>query len=182
MFLNPTWSLKALRDSSKSLQDFAKGLVPQDPGSPDFAQAKGRLPLPVLGTVLRRPGEADPTGSRRPGLTLAVRPRALVTAPWAATLRYRGPLLDYGNVIILEPGEGYLLVLAGLATVYGEVGEVVPAGAPLGLMGGPDGDLADILDASEDRGGARETETLYLELRQAAKPVDPTDWFAATKG
>lgn len=182
-FADDPKELKALLESSDSLQAFAAGLAPQDSGdTPDFATAKGRLPLPALGTVLRRPGEADPAGSRRPGLTLAVRPRALVTAPWPATIRYRGPLLDYGNVIILEPGGGYLLVLAGLGTVYGEVGEVVPAGAPLGLMGGTDGDLADILDASEDRGGARETETLYLELRQAAKPVDPTDWFAATKG
>ena len=95
--------------------------------------------------VLRRPDEADAAGVRRPGLTLATRPRALVTAPWPATIRYRGPLLDYGNVMILEPGGGYLLVLAGLDTVYGEVGEVVAAGAPLGLMGGAETATAEFL-------------------------------------
>jgi septal ring factor EnvC (AmiA/AmiB activator) len=131
-----------------------------------------------MGTILRRGGEADAAGVRRPGLTLATRPRALVTAPWPATIRYRGPLLDYGNVMIVEPGGGYLLVLAGLGTVYGEVGEVVAQGAPLGLMGGPEPDLADMLVASEDGGGARDTETLYLELRQGAAAVDPEPWFA----
>jgi septal ring factor EnvC (AmiA/AmiB activator) len=118
---------------------------------------KGRLPLPVLGTLLRRPDEADAAGVRRPGVTLATRPAALVTAPWPATIRYRGPLLDYGNVMILEPGDGYLLVLAGLGTVYGEVGEVVAAGAPLGLMGGTETVGAEFMTAASKMALARAT-------------------------
>ena len=79
-----------------------------------------------------------PRASAAPACCSPPAPRALVTAPWPATIRYRGPLLDYGNVMILELGSGYLLILAGLETVYGEVGDVVPAGAALGLMGGPE--------------------------------------------
>ena len=169
--------LRGLLESADTLEAFAAGLAPMGGDVEDFASAKGRLPRPVLGSVLRRPGEADAAGVRRPGLTIATRPRALVTAPWPATIRYRGPLLDYGNVMILEPGDGYLLILAGLGAVYGEVGEVVAQGAPLGLMGGAEPELADILAASEEGGGARETETLYLELRQGAEPVDPEPWF-----
>ena len=169
--------LRGLLESADTLEAFAAGLAPMGGAVEDFASAKGRLPRPVLGSVLRRPGEADAAGVRRPGLTIATRPRALVTAPWPATIRYRGPLLDYGNVMILEPGDGYLLILAGLGAVYGEVGEVVAQGAPLGLMGGAEPELADILAASEEGGGARETETLYLELRQGAEPVDPEPWF-----
>ncbi|NBE09262.1 murein hydrolase activator EnvC family protein [Paragemmobacter ruber] len=169
--------LRGLLESADTLEAFAAGLAPMGGDVEDFASAKGRLPRPVLGSVLRRPGEADAAGVRRPGLTIATRPRALVTAPWPATIRYRGPLLDYGNVMILEPGDGYLLILAGLGSVYGEVGEVVAQGAPLGLMGGAEPELADMLAASEDGGGARETETLYLELRQGAEPVDPEPWF-----
>ncbi len=56
-----------------------------------------------------------PPASAAPALLIATRPAALVTAPWPATIRYRGPLLDYGNVMIVEPSSGYLLVLAGLA-------------------------------------------------------------------
>lgn len=177
--------LKGLLESADTLEAFAAGLaVTDDPDAgSSFATAKASLPLPVFGAILRRPGEADAAGVRRPGLTLATRPRALVTAPWPATIRYLGPLLDYGNVIVLEPGDGYLLVLAGLDSLYGEVGEVVAAGAPLGLMGGgaqDTGDGTEFTTGGQDGSGAQGTETLYLELRQGAEPVDPMPWFAAT--
>ncbi|MFZ1469707.1 MAG: peptidoglycan DD-metalloendopeptidase family protein [Paracoccaceae bacterium] len=174
--------LRGLLESADTLEAFAAGLslTEADGAAQSFTSAKGKLPLPVLGTLLRLPDEADAAGVRRPGMTLAVRPGALVTAPWPATLRYLGPLLDYGNVIVLEPGDGYLVILAGLGTVYGEVGEVVAAGAPLALMGGTDGDGAEFIAAPDDGSGAGDTETLYLELRQGAEPVNPMDWFAAT--
>ncbi|MBN8631441.1 MAG: peptidoglycan DD-metalloendopeptidase family protein [Rhodobacterales bacterium] len=170
--------LKGLLDSADTLDAFAAGLSPDETSGTSFVQEQGRLPLPALGTVLRNPGEADAAGVRRPGVTLATQPRALVTAPWPATIRYRGPLLDYGNVMILEPGDGYLLVLAGMETLYGEVGEVVAAGAPLGLMGGPRQATAEFVAGSPVGSGGRDTETLYMELRQGALPVDPIPWFA----
>ena len=170
--------LKGLLDSADTLDAFATGLSPDAEAGTSFATEKGRLPLPALGTVLLRPGEADAAGVRRPGVTLATQPRALVTAPWPATIRYRGPLLDYGNVMILEPGDGYLMVLAGMETLYGEVGEVVATDAPLGLMGGPAAASVEFVAGSPDRSGGRDTETLYMELRQGAVPVDPTEWFA----
>jgi murein hydrolase activator len=169
--------LKGLLDSADTLDAFAAGLSPDAEASTSFSAAKGRLPLPVLGTVLRLPDEADAAGVRRPGLSLATQPRALVTAPWPATIRFRGPLLDYGNVMILEPGDGYLLVLGGMETLYGEVGEVVSANAPLGLMGGPATASAEFVTLAPDGSGGRDTETLYMELRQGALPVDPLPWF-----
>lgn len=172
--------LKNLLESADTLNAFAKGLSLDDRQTPEFPNARGTLPLPVLGRVILKPGEADARGVARPGFMLATRPGALVTSPWAGTIRYTGPLLDYGNVIILEPGGGYLLIMAGLAEVYGEVGEVVPQGAALGLMGGSDPGVADFLVQAEEGGGVADTETLYLELRQGADPVDPMDWFAAT--
>ena len=80
--------LKGLLESADTLEAFAAGLaITDDPdGGSSFATAKARLPLPVFGAILRRPGEADAAGVSRPGLTLATRPRALVTAPWPATL------------------------------------------------------------------------------------------------
>ena len=174
-------TLRGLLESADTLEAFAAGLTLDDYQPQEFLEAKGRLALPVLGTLLRLPNEADAAGVRRPGVTLATRPRALVTAPWPATLRYLGPLLDYGNVIVLEPGAGYLLILAGLDTVYGEVGEVLAAGAPLGLMGGGEPGVADFLASAQEGGGVQGSETLYMELRKGADPVDPTEWFAALK-
>jgi murein DD-endopeptidase MepM/ murein hydrolase activator NlpD len=136
---------------------------------------------PVSLTILRRPGEADSSGVRRPGILISTRPQALVTAPWPGTIRYRGQLADYGNVMILEPANGYLLILAGLGTVYGEVGEVVSSGAPLGLMGGTEAEAAEFLGPAQEGSGAGGSETLYVEMRQGAEPVDPTGWFAGTR-
>lgn len=178
--------MQALLDSSETLQGFASGLasLPEEQADitlPDFTDGRGALPLPVSGTLLRGYDEADAAGIRRPGLLLAARPLSLVTAPWAATIRYRGPLLDYGNVMIIEPHQNYLLVFAGLGTVYGEVGEVISKGAPLGLMGGSDSENDGILPQSEDGAGTDASETLYIELRQGQDPVDPTDWFTLNK-
>ncbi|MGC9419536.1 MAG: murein hydrolase activator EnvC family protein [Rhodovulum sp.] len=179
--------LRALVESSDTLDGFAAGLVAvdtptasQDARPEDFAARRGSLPLPVEGTVLRGFGAADAAGVTRPGLVLATRPLALVTTPVPATIRYRGPLLDYGNVIVLEPARGYLLVLAGMAEVYGAEGEVLPAGRPVGLMGGADPKTAAFLDDASDRGGDLKTETLYMELRRGGSPVDPDPWFAQT--
>lgn len=176
-------ALQELVESANTLGAFAAGLV-LDPGAgeghPSFAEARGRLALPALGTLIRRPGEADAAGVRRPGLTFATAARALVTAPWPATIRYRGPLLDYGNVIILEPGDGYLLIIAGPALVYGEVGDVVDGGAPLGLMGGDD--VTEAAAGGSSPPGAQDTQTLYVELRLDGAPVDAMEWFAATAG
>lgn len=178
-------ALRTLVENADTLEALAAGLaLPDDDGQggADFVAAKGKLPFPVQGTLIRRADEADPTGVRRPGLTFATRAQALVTSPVAATIRYRGPLLDYGNVIILEPGLGYLLIVAGCETLYGEVGEVIAANAPIGLMGGGLPETGSDSAGATDGAGQRETETLYLELRLEAKPVDPAEWFAATAG
>ncbi|WP_420496768.1 murein hydrolase activator EnvC family protein [Szabonella alba] len=182
-FTEDPQALTQLLQSADTLDAFASGLVPLPEGAAPMAfdTAKGSLPLPVLGSVLLRAGEADTIGRRRPGLTLATRPQALVTAPWPGTIRYLGPLLDYGNVIILEPGNGYLLVLAGMGTLYGSVGEVVATGAALGLMGRAGAGEAEFLAAPLEVSGIRETETLYMEIRQGTEPVDPAPWFAATR-
>ncbi len=173
-----------LLESSETLEGFASGLseisedIAQQIDLPDFETAKGILPLPVNGTLLRGFNEADATGLRRPGLLIATRPHAIVTSPWPATIRYRGPLLNYGNVMILEPSSGYLLVLAGLNRVYGEIGEVLAVGAPVGLMGGDAPDNADFLSLLGEVSGVTQTETLYIELRSGKNPVDPQKWFA----
>jgi murein hydrolase activator len=177
-FADDPEDLRLLLESADTLDAFAAGLSPDAKAVAGFAAQKGRLPLPVLGTLLRRPDEADAAGVRRPGVTLATQGRALVTAPWPATIRYLGPLLEYGNVMILEPGDGYLMVLAGLDVVYGEVGDVVAADAPLGLMGGPDAVTEEFMTDAPDGTGGRDTETLYMELRLGAVPVDPLPWFA----
>lgn len=186
-FADDPEALAAILDGADTLESFAAGLtaVPlagPAPAVPPFREAKGRLPLPVEATVLRRFGSPDAAGVARPGLILATRPQALVTAPAAATVRYAGPLLDYGNVIVLEPAAGYLLVLAGLGQLFAGANEVVPAGAPLGLMGGASPSGAEFPGVGQQVGGTDRSETLYMELREGGAPVDPAEWFALERG
>lgn len=173
--------------STETLEGFASALVElqvegmREIDLPDVSIRKGQLELPVESQVLRRAGEADAAGIRRPGLVLATRPNALVVNPTAATIRYRGPLLDYGNVMILEPQPGLLFVVAGMAVVYGDAGQVLPEGAPIGLMGGNDPKIGTILSQSSDGSGHDRTETLYMEVREGKSPVDPETWFRTNK-
>lgn len=172
--------------STETLQGFASGLTEitqnESEGSlPDIAHRKGQLSLPVQGRVLRRAGEADAAGIARPGLILATRPRALVTTPAAATIRYQGPLLNYGTVMILEPQAGLLFVFAGLDVVYGDIGQVLPSGSPIGLMGGQDAEIGTILSQSGEGAGVEASETLYIEVRETNEPVDPETWFITGK-
>lgn len=175
----------ALIENSDTLQGFASGLTdlnPSDLNNPaDFEAAKGDLSLPASGTILHRFNETDAAGVKRPGMVLATRAQSLVTAPWAATLRYSGPLLDYGNVVILEPSKGYLIILAGLGETFGEVGEVLDQGAPIGLMGGLTPNSDAFLITAAKGGGGNQQESLYIELRQGDEPVDPATWFATNK-
>ncbi len=169
--------------TTETLEAFAAGLGEISGGpletaaNADVFDQKGALPLPVAGRVLRRAGEADAAGIKRPGVLLATRPRALVSAPVAATIRYQGPLLDFGNVMILEPKSGLLMVFAGLDVVYGRIGEGVAEGAPLGLMGGKDAAIGEILTQVGDGTGSDLSQSLYLEVREDNEPVNPESWF-----
>ncbi|UFS65816.1 peptidase M23 [Paracoccus denitrificans] len=177
--------LTALVQSADTLDAFASGIVgmEQDVGPPmaDFEGAQGSLALPVLGRVLHRYDEPDAAGVRRPGMVIATSPAALVTTPWPATIRYRGPLLDYGNVMIVEPARGYLMIFAGLAQVFGETGDVLALGEPVGLMGGQEPPAqefgAEFVANAAAGGGAGQTETLYVELRKGKETLDPAEWF-----
>ncbi len=173
--------------STETLEGFASGLsqiaTNETPANlPDIIDRKGALPLPVNGRILRRANEADAAGIARPGIVMATRPRALVSTPAAATLRYSGPLLDYGNVIILEPQSGILMVFAGLDVVYGQTGQVLSAGSPLGLMGGTDPDPGALLPRDGQETTTSQTETLYIEVRKDNIPVDPAQWFKTDEG
>lgn len=162
-------TLQALANGARSLGAFAELLVASPAlDNSAFETSKGRLPLPVAGQI---------TQTTRDGFTLATIHAALVTAPHASTVRYAGPLSDYGMVTILEPESGYLIILSGLAELFVSAGEVLPDGAPIGLMGRSepsDGDK--VIDLGESSGQDR-PERLYIELRHGAATLNPELWF-----
>lgn len=175
-----------LISSTETLEGFASGLSEISEGeiaetNADITDRKGKVALPAQGILLHRAGETDAAGVKRPGIVLGTRPRAIVTAPTAATIRYRGPLLDLGNLVILEPQPGLLFVFSGLQEVYGNTGQVIPEGTPVGLMPGETPEIGAILSTSSDGTGTDRSETLYIEVRQDNSPVDPELWFRTSK-
>lgn len=175
-------STETLTGFASGLAEIAGGAEKITPLSVDISAQRGELDLPVEGLLLRGFEKRDAAGIARPGLLIAARPRALVSTPTAATIRYRGPLLDLGNVVILEPQPDTLFILSGLAEVYGSAGQVIPAGTPVGLMGGSAPQAGAILSLSGEGGGTDRTETLYIEVRMDNSPVDPATWFRIGKG
>jgi septal ring factor EnvC (AmiA/AmiB activator) len=179
-FIHDPIQMAVLIGSTETLDGFASGLSDIAEGQDaagDISDQKGTLPLPVRGVLLRRYGQKDAAGVSRTGILIAARPRALVSSPTAATIRYRGPLLDLGNVMILEPQPDTLIVLSGLAEVYGTPGDVIPEGTPVGLMGGEIPEIGAILSLSGEGSGTDRSETLYIEVREDNRPVDPEAWF-----
>ncbi|MEO0991589.1 MAG: peptidoglycan DD-metalloendopeptidase family protein [Pseudomonadota bacterium] len=157
-------TLAVLVAASETLAAFAGGLssLPGGPVDDTFANHLGALPLPVEGATRS-------AGTGQPGFDILAAPGALVSTPVTATVRFRGALLDYGNVIILEPAPEYLLVLGGLGQILGTSGQVLPPGAPIGFM--PDDGVVSEVDGAE-------MTTLYVETRQSQDAVDPMTWFA----
>lgn len=169
-------AMEALLNSSETLAAFADSLVSETASG---AMTKD-WPLPVTGRVIRQAGEADPDGIRRPGWTIATAPEALLTAPAQATVRFTGTLDNSGEVMILETAPGRLLILSGFGSSYVRRDQIVVKGEPLGLMG-PGHPTQENLNETALRDGQPDSETLYIEVRQAQAPVDPTAFFRVIK-
>lgn len=141
------------------------------PAAPPITTAKGRLIRPIGGTLVRRFGQRDPEGLRNRGIVIAGRDGTSVVAPYDGSVIYAGEFEGFGRILIIEHGEGYHTLLAGLGRIGLQVGQRVLAGEPVGSMrSGPSG-----------AGGADSPE-LYVELRHNGDPIDPLPWFAGLTG
>src|SRR6266849_1876485 len=112
----------------------------KDPGrlSPAiaFASAKGMLPLPVNGVRIREFGAPDGLGGTEKGLSIAARPGGQITAPCDGWVVYAGPFRNYGQLLILNAGGGYHVLLAGMERISVDLGQFVVTGEPVAVMGG----------------------------------------------
>ena len=136
-----------------------------------FSQLKNKLELPVAGNPKYGFGEADDTGRPLKGMMVSTAADAIVTAPADGWVVYSGPFRSYGQLIILNAGDGYHLVLAGMGSTNTDIGQFVVAGEPVGRM-------ANTKVASATALALASTEpTLYIEFRRNGKPVDPAPWW-----
>ena len=137
-----------------------------------FGDSKGQLTLPVSGRMIKSFGAADSYGGQERGLSLATRPGAVVTAPSDGQISFAGPYRSYGQLLIVNAGDGYYVVLAGLARTDVVPGQFVLMGEPLGAMG--DGSVKTA--AAIALGAAQPV--LYVEFRKDGAAIDPSPWWA----
>jgi septal ring factor EnvC (AmiA/AmiB activator) len=140
-----------------------------------FASAKGLLPMPVNGPKLRSFGGSDGTGGVERGISVAARPGAQVTTPCDGWVVYSGPFRSYGQLLILNAGGGYHVLLAGMERISVNIGQFVLTGEPVGTMGTAS-QVASILAAAPSQ------PVLYIEFRKDNTPIDPGPWWAASEG
>jgi murein hydrolase activator len=136
-----------------------------DPARPkdlrSFAAARGAMVMPVAGRLKRRYGESDEFGAVSKGLVVLAPAGGRVVAPFDGRIEFAGPFRGYGQILIIEHGDGYHSLLAGLERIDGAVGQWLVSGEPVGIM--PNGD--------------REA-ALYFELRRHSQPINPLPWLA----
>lgn len=137
-----------------------------------FADVKGLLPMPVSGTIVRSYGSPDGYGGTEKGLLVATRARAIVAAPYDGWIAFAGAYRSYGQLLIINAGEGYYMVLAGMERINVEAGQFVLAGEPVANMG--DGSVK---TAAAIAIGAAQP-ILYVEFRKDGAAIDPSPWWA----
>ena len=129
----------------------------------DFAQLRGQLPRPVQGRVIQRFGQALHEGRLRSrGMLFAADEGSEIIAVSHGRVAFAEWLPNYGLVLIMEHGGGYLSLYGHTREIYRDVGEWVAPGEVIASVG--------------DSGG-RESPALYFEIRADRDPVDPAPWF-----
>ncbi|WP_375306258.1 peptidoglycan DD-metalloendopeptidase family protein [Bradyrhizobium sp. A11] len=140
-----------------------------------FASAKGLLPLPVNGNKIRDFGGSDGVGGVQKGISLATKPGSQVTTPCDGWVVYSGPFRSYGQLLILNAGGGYHVLIAGMERISVNIGQFVLTGEPVATMGSTS-QVASILATNASQ------PVLYVEFRKDGTPIDPGPWWAANEG
>ncbi len=129
----------------------------------EFAALRGKLPLPLHGTIIGRFGALRRDGATNwKGLFIRGGEGEEVRAVAKGTVVYADWLRGFGNLIILDHGDGFLSVYGNNQSLLRDSGKSVKAGETIAKAGAGDG-----IDESG----------LYFELRYQGQPFDPLRWI-----
>lgn len=134
-----------------------------------FANSRGLLPMPVQGKLLIKFGQFGVDGAASKGIHIEARPGAQVVSPCDGAILYAGPFRSYGQLLIIDPGGGYHVVIAGMDRIQVEQGQTVLVGEPVAIMGAE--------QRSSEKASARPI--LYVEFRRDQQSIDPAPWWSA---
>ncbi len=173
---------RAARDAARTIANDATQpelAALSDPGrlapAVAFADMRGHLHLPVNGVPIREFGGSDGVGGTQKGLSVAARPGAEITAPCDGWVVYAGPFRSYGQLLILNAGGGYHVLLAGMDRISVDLGQFVLTGEPVAMMG-------DASQAAPAVTTGPKQPVLYVEFRKDGTPIDPSPWWATNEG
>lgn len=157
-----------LKEKARRLQNLLKTLESEksaeySDSSTDFKRQKGALPWPGKGDLVVRFGtnfNAE-LGTRieSQGIELAQNPGTPMQAVAKGKVIFAKPFRGFGNLLILDHGGGYYTLYAQARKLLKKVGDIVAAGDHVGLSGFGD------------------SNTIYFEIRQRGKPMDPLQWL-----
>ena len=141
----------------------------EPPASSQFAQLRGRLPMPVAGEVTGRFGmprtvEGAGTAPTWKGIFIRAAAGTGVQSVAAGQVVFADWLRGFGNLMVIDHGEGFLSVYGNNESLLRNVGDRVAVG--------------DVVAAVGNTGGIEQT-GLYFELRFQGRPFDPLKWVAA---
>lgn len=156
----PPKSKKPLKSKPQTLSNQS---VPEpDDGNGAFRQLKGRLRLPVAGELSSRFGSPrSERGISSKGIFIRTRAGQEVRAVAAGRVVFADWLRGFGNLLIVDHGDGYMSLYGNNETLFRRTGDPVRGGDPVGAAGAT--------------GGNEET-GLYFELRFQGAPFDPIPW------
>ena len=158
---------KDLRDKPNHKHTFFPTASISTPRSSlSFARAKGNIALPARGSIYQIYNQLLPTGQRAKGIIINTHSGAPVVAPHDGRIVFSGIFRSYGQLLIIDHGEGYHTLLSGMKNINGIVGQSILKGEPVGQM-------------SLEKFASDSHHKLYVELRQKGKPINPMLWIMA---
>jgi murein hydrolase activator len=138
----------------------------------EFAKSLGKLDYPVHGTIWKGFGADNGMDGHTSGIFLTSQAKAQVLSPVDGTIAFAGTFHSYDQVVIINPGDGYLVLLAGMHEITAAQGQTVRAGEPVGIMGVKPANMALAADLTKTV-----SPVLYVEFRKRNEPVDPSPWW-----
>ena len=138
-----------------------------------FSKALGSLAFPAQGVKIRQFGAKDGFGGTAKGLSIATRTQSQITTPCDGWIVYSGPFRSYGQLLIINAGEGYHVLLAGMERINVNTGQFVRSGEPIGIMG-----ASAVTSAAIGEVAGNDRPVLYVEFRKSGNPIDPGPWWA----
>lgn len=150
----------------EDLRQRAKQDPSVQPKGDSFSAMKGLLPMPVEGKIIARFGTYETPRlrmkARRNGIEIETTPGSPVKAVFDGKVVFSDWFRGYGNLVIIDHGEGFFTVYAHALELFKKSEERVESGEVIATVGN-----------AEPDGGP----TLYFEVRHHEKPIDPVSWL-----